>query len=203
MVKIQSQSGNSLADVYDAEGSIAGIETLETHELPIVHEMGATVFSERLGGFISRGTTGAILQTITWDVVLTNVGLIPSRLLGVVVFADDGSRVSHATVSIRDPLAEREVPIFVHDSAEKIIIARLDDNGTIGPVELLQNQMPNGIPSMLIGTEQEQPVDQIAFRGLSTTFGAGDVTVTMMLYRAEAQAQAGGISSRGLPIPGW
>ena len=45
MVKILSQAGISLADLYNVEGSIAGIEQLDTRELPIVHEMSGTIFS--------------------------------------------------------------------------------------------------------------------------------------------------------------
>lgn len=202
--KILSKSGDSLADIYDVEGSIAGIEELETHELPIVHEMGSTIFSERLGGFISRSSTGAILQTITFNIVQTSLGAIPARVLGLVVFTDNNARVSHVTVSIRDPFDNREIPIFIWDTAGGVaVIGRFDDAGTIANFDILQNMMSGGLPNMLIGTGQEQPVDQLAFRGLSTTFGAGDVTISMMMYRAEAQAQAGGISSRGLPIPGW
>ena len=203
MVKILSKSGDSLADLYDVKGSIAGIDQLHTNELPIVHEMGQTVFSERLSADIRRATSGAIAQSTAWDVVITNLPNVPTRVLGAIIFADDGANVLRATLSIRDPLDEREIPILVWDTSEEIVSARLQDDGAaIGSVDLLVSPLnPFNLPTMLIGSDQPQPVNEIAFRGNSSAFGAGTVTVTALIYNAFAQI--GGISSRGLPIPGW
>ena len=203
MVKILSQSGNSLADTYDVEGSIAGIDELETHELGIIHEMGATIASERLSGNLRRGTTGAINASDTWDVLLTDLPAVPTRILGCVVMTDDASRVARAMVAIRDQPNGREIPIFAWDDNEADLALRIQDNGgAVGILALLQNALSIGtLPNMLIGTDQPQPIDAIAFRGVASAFGAGDVTITFLLYIAFTQV--GGISSRGLPVFSW
>lgn len=203
MVKILSQSGDSLADVYDVVGSVAGIDQLETRELPIVHEMGATVFSERLGGNFRRSSSGAIAQSTAWDNVLTGLGATAVRVMGVLVITDNVSRVSVVTVSLRDPLDEREIPIFTWDSNEGNIGVRIEDNGAgAANTVALQNALNIGtLPSMLFGRDQRQPISEIAFRGSTLAFGAGDVTTVALIYLAFAQI--GGLSSRGLPIPSW
>jgi len=203
MTKILSQTGISLADTYDVEGSIAGIEQLESREVSLVHEMGGTIFSERLSGAIRRVTTGAILQNAAWDLILTDLPAVPTRVLGVVVFSDDDARISRAMVAIRDPLAEREIPIFVWDANEATVTVRMQDNGAAVTTEnVLANALGVAtLPSMLIGSEQPQPVDQVAFRGLTTGFGAGTVVTTALIYIGFSQV--GGISSHGLPVPAW
>lgn len=203
MVKILSQAGNSLADVYDAEGSIAGIDDLETRELGIIHEMGATVFSERYNTDIRRAPTGVLLQTITWEVFITGLPSVPTRLLGVAVFADTIARVASAAVFAREPDRGREIPLWVWDGTNSISIA-FDDEGTGAVREILVPLTGlNMIPAMVGGNGQPQPqmVSDIVFRGLTTTFGAGNVALTALVWTANAQL--GGISSRGLPIPGW
>ena len=204
MVKILSQAGNSLADVYDVDGSIAGINQLETHELPIVHEMGNTVFSERLSGSIRRISTGAIAQNITFDIVLTDLPATPGRIFSLAVFNNVTSRVNDVTISIRNVRDEREVPIWNWFQANGVeVTGRLQDDGAaVGNVNLMLSDLNmNGTPSLLVGTDQPQPVDQIAFRGGTQGFGAGTVTITAVIYIAFSQVA--GISSRGLPIPSW
>lgn len=204
MVKILSQAGNSLADVYDVEGSIAGIATLETRELPIVHEMGATVFSERLTGSILRVATGDILQNATWDITTSDVGAVSfSRVLGCLVFTDSASRVSNVSVHIRDPLSGREVPIFAWDLNEAALNLRMvDDGAAVATFEALSNALNVAtLPSFLIGSQQRNRIDTLVFRGLMTGFGAGTVFARALIYNIFSETE--GISSRGLPVPGW
>ena len=204
MVKILSQSGNSLADLYDVEGSVAGIDSLETRELPIVHEMGSTVFSERFSGNVRRGVTAALTQNTAFDVILTDFGQSAIRIVGVLVFANSAGRVDNAMVAVRDPGDGREVPIWHYEtSVDNDLNIRIDDNGAgaaaailLRPVTLLEN-----MPSMIIGNGQPAPMAEIAFRGLTSGFGAGTVITTVVLYTQFAEI--GGISSRGLPIPSW
>jgi len=203
MTKIQAQAGQSLADIYDIKGSIAGIDDLETRELGIIHEMGATVFSERYGQIVNRSSTGAIAQNITWDNVLTNLATAPNRLLAMVVYADAGARVLRAQVSIRSGFQSREVPVWIYDGTN-FIATRLDDNGTLGVSDvLLPNVQQTQLPNMMGGSGQPgtNVASEIAFRGTTTGFGAGTVTVTMMALGAFADL--GGVSSYGLPIPSW
>ena len=203
MVKILSQAGNSLADTYDVEGSIAGIDHLETHELPIVHEMGSTVFSERFSTAIRRATSGAVAQNISWDVILTDLPGVPTRLLGVLVFANNAGRVLRASCQVRNDGEGRELPVWIYDGAN-FIVTRMEDNG--GGVGLLEILMGNiqaiQMPNFTGGNGQPQIADQLAFRGTSTGFGAGTVTVTALYYIAFSET--GRVpSSRGLPIPSW
>ena len=207
MVKILSQSGNSLADVYDVEGSIAGIDQLETRELPIVHEMGHTVFSERLSGSIRRISSGALAQNLTWDIIIADLPVTPTRVFGVACLVDTAGRTVVATVSVRTAVpsgGEREFPIFNFDTTQGTATCRIQDNGAaVANLNLLENGLraAGPQPSMVIGNEQPQPIDRIAFRGLTAGFGAGTVTVTALIYIGFSQVA--GISSRGLPIPGW
>jgi len=203
MVKVLSQAGISLADTYDVEGSIAGIEQLQSQDVQLVHEMGGTIFSERLNGAIRRSQDLEALQSTTWDNVLTDLPATISRVLGCVVFTDVEARLQSVMVAIRDAASGREIPIFAWDTGEAFIGVRMSDDGSaVAPVEILQNALGIGVlPSMLIGDNQRAPVNSIAFRGQTTAFGAGDVTTTMLLYIAHTHL--GGISSFGLPVPGW
>jgi len=203
MVKILSQSGNSLADMYDVVGSVAGIEELETRELAIIHEMGATLFSERISGTMRRMDSGAIAQSLGWEVILTNLPNTMTRILGLVVFSTDSTRINVATINVRSPGQQREVPIFTWDANEPVVTARFMDNGVAAANhQVLQGNVGVGtMPTMLIGSLQPQSVGEIAFRGSTTAFGAGTVTITAVFY--QAFAQIGGVSSRGLPIPSW
>ena len=204
MAKIQAQAGNSLADLYDVEGSIAGIDHLLTHELPIVHEMGGTVFSERFSGNVRRGVTAALAQNTAFDVVLTDFGAGPIRVSGLIVFADSAGRVDNAMVAVRDPGDGREVPIWHYEtSVDNDLNIRIDDNDAGAAALILLRPVTNiqNMPSMVIGTGQPSSMPEIAFRGLTGGFGAGTVIATVVIYTQFAQI--GGISSRGLPLPSW
>ena len=199
--KILAQAGNSLADVYDVEGSIAGIDQLETRELPIVHEMGQTVFSERLSGSIRRQTTGAINQSTAWDLTLADLPATPFRILNLLVVAD-AARVSHCNLALQNGTG-REIPIFMWDTGEDTeTTLRLVENGAAISTQTALTNNRRQLPSLGIGSDQPQIIgDVISFRGQTTAFGAGTVTVVALVY--VAFSQLAGISSRGVPIPGW
>lgn len=206
MVKILGQSGRSISDAYDVDGSIVGIERLEAREVTLVHEMGATIFSERASGFIRRAATGDILQSVNWDIVISDLPAGISRILGLAVISDASTRISFCTVSVRDPAsgAERELPIFIWDTNEDVITVRIEENGAAAANFGMLVSAPSvgvNMPSMLIGSGQPQRVGEIAFRGATTAFGAGTVFARLLLY--VAFSQVGGLSSRGLPIPSW
>lgn len=205
MVKILSQAGNSLADVYDVEGSIAGIDQLETRELGIIHEMGATVFSERLSGLIQFATTGALNQNVAFDIVSTGLPAGPFRVWGVFVQANVAARLDRVQISLRT-IGGREMPIFIWDTTNDIesdirIIDEQNPAAVVNRIALVQAN-PAGMPSMGMGTGQPQRVgDEIVMRGLTTGFGAGTITIDGLVYTGFGEIR--GISSRGLPIPGW
>jgi len=207
MVKILSQAGESLADMYQAEGSIAGIEQLETRELPIVHEMGATVFSERFRLSILRIAAGATAQNTDIDVSVTTLPEAITRILGVQVFSDTVARVLSAQVSTHSPTltpiaVQQDFPIWAWDGTNSNSI-RLQDLNTIATFDLLTPVVGGHIPSFITpGTDQGAfPVRDIELRGRTTGFGAGTVTLTALLYLASTFA--GGISSFGARVPSW
>jgi len=202
VVKVLSKSGDSLADTYDVEGSIAGIEQLRPEEITLVHEMGATLFSERMSGAIRRARVEAINQSTVFDVVLTDLPAGNWRVFAVVVFANFVDRVGNVMVAMRDPGSGREIPIFLWDTANDAqSTARIVQEGAAaGNVQML---IPNPLqtPSFGVGSGQPQQVPEIAMRGTSSAFGAGTVAVTTLIYLG--LSQIGGLSSRGLPVPSW
>jgi len=202
MVKVLSQAGNSLADIYDVKGSIAGIDELETRELPIFHEMGATVFSERFSTQLLRASTGAIAQNTDIGLTIPSMPDAVARLLAVAIITDDATRILHCTMVVRDPVAEQEFPVWIWDEATSLS-ARMIDNAQVTAVfDLLVGSVAaDMLPSFMGGTGQPQTVDELVVRGRTTGFGAGDVTVTALAY--VAFSLVGGVSSRGLPIPSW
>ena len=204
MAKILAQAGVSLADIYNVVGSIAGIEELITREVHPFHEMGHTIFSERVSADIIRATSGDILQNVDFDVVLDELGEVPSRLLGVCVLTDAVARLNYAQISVRDPTTEREIPLFVWDNNEESMVVRIQENGAaLTNWDYLATALGGGagVPSMLFSTAQPLDVNEIAFRGRSAGFGAGTVEVVALLYQAGPQLK--GLSSRGLPLPSW
>ncbi len=200
-MKIQTKSGESLADVYDVEGSIAGIEELQAKDVNLVHEMGSTIFSERLAGSLLRAQTGAILQTITFDVTIQTLPQAPSRILGIQLFADF-ERINFVTVSTVERSTGRELPIFVWETGDDAfrVIRISDDGGAAATRNLLVPAMtPHA--TMLQGVGQRVTVQDLVMRGVTATFGAGTVNLVMVAHLSFAEL--GGVSSKGLPIPSW
>lgn len=190
--------------MYDVVGSVAGIEQLESREVQLVHEMGATIFSERVSTAIRRVTTGAIAQDIQFNVFLTDLPATPYQILGVTVFASVAARVTRASVAVRQRNTIREFPIWMWDTADDAEVSlRLVDNGAaVGTVIALRPvQLLEALPHFTTGSGQPQSVPDIAFRGTAASFGAGTVIVTALLH--VGFSEIGGISSRGLPIPSW
>jgi len=205
MVKILSQAGRSLADMYDVVGSVAGIEQLETRELPIVHEMGSTVFSERFRTTFRRRDTGAILQTVNADMLIDNMPVGISRILGVQVLADDASRVSHCSVSLFDPVAGggQDFPIWIFDSgnADPFTTFLFEDEGSQVTRQLLRPVPGLLLPSFIVTDPNVASMSQITAHALSTTFGAGTVEITLLVHFAFTFT--GGVSAFGARIPSW
>lgn len=203
MVKILSQTGISLADAYDVEGSIAGVENLESRDVSLVHEMGSTIFSERFSSFMRLATAAAVSQSSAWEVILNDLPAGALRLIAITVEVTPTARVSLASVALREPVQEREMPIWLWDSAvDGEVSARNSTDGSVGTRIFLRPTTPiNPIPYLVAGTGQPQSIPDIAFRGITSAFGAGTVTVRALLHFGFSQI--GGISSKGLPIPSW
>jgi len=203
MVKILSRSGDSLADMYDVAGSIAGIDQLDSREVSLVHEMGDTLFSERMSGFIRRFASGDVAQNLVWNNVVEDLPSTPFRIYGVTVFVDATSRVVFCSMAIRDPLNNREQPIWAWDSAlDPEMQVRFSDDGSVGQSIFLRPLEPiASIPLMGTGTRQPQHQSSLAFRGATSGFGAGTVEAVALVHIGFSQV--GGLSSRGLTVPSW
>lgn len=207
MAKILAQAGISLADVYDVVGSIAGVSQLLSQEgVGLQHEMGGTLFSERLRGNIERLTTGDLAQNVTWDLTFTiDPGIHLYRVLGVYVQADAPARVTQAQVSLRSAEQGRELPIFIWDSTNDVDtnIRVLENGAAVTSDFAMMQTRPQAMPSLGISGDQRTRVgDEIVFRGLTSGFGAGTVEVVALFYLAFPSFTSS-VSSRGLPLPAW
>ena len=206
MPKILSRDGQSLADIYDVEGSIAGIDQLETSELPIVHEMGNTVLSERFTTRVFRIPSGNVLQNADFNVELTTLPETPARLLGVQVIHNNLTlRVARAAVLLTDPTVNQDFPIWLWDSAAGLSeTVEMDDAGTGADFALLVPAAGiNGFATFAGGVEQQgNMVSNVKLTGRTTGFGAGTAETIALLLLAFPRRDIN-ISSKGLPIPSW
>lgn len=204
MVKVQSQAGISLGPLYDVPGSNLPIDQIDPSPIALVHEMGATMMSERMSGRLFRMSSGAINQSTNFDQVLeTRPGVM--RVLGVQVFTDaNQARLANAAVMIRDDVNNREIPIWATD-AVGVTVVRMADEAAVA-TELFyspSNAAMQQVPNMLFGDDQPQAISQIAFRGTTTAFGAGTFTCNCYLYIGFAGIAGGGVAAYGLPVPSW
>lgn len=203
MGKILAQTGVSLSDVYDVQGSLVAVEELRSEEIQLTHDMGATIFSERVSGGIRRQTSGAIAQSTAFNSALIDFPQGVYRILNVLVIADVAGRVDHAALMLRQPALSREMPLFIWDQAidSEATVLMVESGGGAADRIALVNSRP-GVPSLGVGLGQPQTQgDSMILRGESTAFGAGTVTVIVLVYIAFSQIA--GISSIGLPVPGW
>jgi len=207
MVKVLAQAGQSLADVYDVEGSIAGIEQLVTTDLPIVHEMGGTVFSERLSGSVRRLPTGDILQNATFDVTLSDLPLGVVRILSVLVMMNTANRIDRAQVSLRSSVSGREVPIYIWDDTlgQQTNFRTVENGSAVGnQFAMTMDQQRPVLPNVLINQGIAADItDEIVLRGLANGFGAGTVECIALVQIAHTNIGGVGNSSAGLPVPSW
>jgi len=204
--KVLGQAGISLADAYDVEGSIVGVDELDAESVKAVHEMGGQMFSERLQAFIIDLDSTAVLQTVTWDIEAGGIPDSPNRILGISVIATNGSRVSNCCVVYRDSLAGGEIPLFTFDATDHDIFPiRIALPGDT-PANLNVCAGADLTPSVMTRIGAANSMGSLFFRGLSTTFGAGTVQAHALVHIARANAGApppGAPSSHGLPLPGW
>jgi len=204
MPKILSQSGITLADQYDVEGSVAGVEDLNSQDVSLTHDMASVLQAERMCGDIFRLSTGALAQTIIINSVMVGLPNFPTRIhqIAVVNFnKDSGTRLTDLSINIRDANQSAEVPAWVW--AGTTIDGRISNlaGATANCEFLVPNPALSVIPSMLYGSSQPQVVENFAMRGLTTTFGAGTVELVLMVYLGFNAQKA--VSSAGVPVPSW
>jgi len=167
----------------------------------LVHEMGSTIASERASAEIFRAEATAVLQSVDFNEVFTDLPIMPTRILGCQIFTDNAARIARAAIVVRNPPG-REMPIWVWDQTNNLDVDFSDNGAAVALHEVLVPQATmSQMPLMTFGTSQPRPVDQVALRGRTTAFGAGDVTITMLVYAAFPETA--GISSVGLPYSSW
>lgn len=207
--KILSQAGQSLADVYDIEGSVVGLERLDVSEIQGVHDIGPQIHSERLNAFHRRITSSAELQNQSINSSLSGIPDCVNRILSVSMIADAASRISFASIAIADPSSAVEHIIWAWDDVNDVEgPVRWDDGTGATVVSLLRaTHGPSGAnPNLLLRTGASWRMPILILRALTSAFGAGTVTLTAGIQLARpdrSQPTAGEPSSHGLPIPGW
>jgi len=208
--KVLGNAGKTLADIYDVDGSIVDIEELDSASVKTVHEMGGTIFAERIEGHILTASTGDIAQTLGFKATISGLAKVPTmRLLGIFVTVDVTSRLLTCSVSIRGQAQAgglaQEFPIWVWDpstdgSTETVVRHFLDDT-VVNSIALRALPEFTFLPNMLIGFPQPVRANSIAVNGITATFGAGTVDITLMAYMIFPAAPA--LEGGGLPIPSW
>lgn len=205
MSEIRGQVGVSLSDQYDVAGSVAGVKELLDKDVHVVHEMGAVMMAERLSGRMVIMNSAAETQSEDFDVLL-NLGPAVQRLLGLQVFVNTAARLTRVQVSITSTIdllfnpSLTDLPIFLWDGGTEIACRVVRAGSAISPT-LLQPDFAPALPNLMIGTDQRASTPQLSMRGRTSAFGAGTVVVTCVAYVAFADVE--GLSSFGVPIPGW
>ena len=205
MPKILARAGVSLSDVYDVQGSIAGIEQLESEEVRLVHEMGSTIFSERLGGQILVASTGDIAQNLSFSANFSapaDLNETTALILNIMVSVDTTSRLLRCAVVLREGLSAQETPIWVWDGTNEVTI-RMSVGGATANIIALQ-ELPgwSRLPNLILSADVLLGDWAIFLRGTTSGFGAGTVDTSMHAYLSFPGTRAG-LSSKGLPLPSW
>jgi len=211
MVKILSQGGRSLADMYDVEGSIAGIEQLETRELGIVHEMGATLFSERFRTAHRNSNSAALAQNTDFDLVIANLPGSITRLLGVQVLATDGSRIDNAAVHLHNSVNANDFPVWAAQpkaagmGVESVVIRVRAAGGAPDPLDLLvPAPFTLMLPNFTGGSNQPgQFATDLFLRGRTSGFGAGTVVIRAIYFLGFTFETGLRRGSFGAHVPSW
>lgn len=211
MPKVLSKSGDSLADSYDVEGSVAGIEELQSRDVSLIHEMGGVLVSERLVGIFAAMQALDVAQSTTFAVVFDTSltrGAVCGRILGVNVVADVTARVTTCQVSVAriDAGSQGDHPIWAWEVGagtdfERVIRMQQNGGAVADVIQLVPSPGSVQIPSFTVGLAQPLPIPRIVMRGTTAAFGAGTVTIDANVYFLTPELQ--GVSSRGLPLPGW
>jgi len=205
MAKILSRSGDSLADTYDVEGSIVGVEDLNAREVHLTHEMGGVIFSERLTGSIVATAAAATAQNLAFAAAGPDMAQTSKLLALQVTSSETTGRLDDVVVLLGGP-GDTEIPIWNWLQADGAINTLITIGGSLADINVLQpHQGLQTIPLIIPGTDQ--PVNgvgpnRLILRGNTSGFGAGTVVVQMLAYFAFAIDPGMG-GSRGLPVPSW
>jgi len=206
--KILSQAGTSLADVYDVEGSVVGLENLDVSDIKGVHDLGPQIHSERLLVFSLLADSTAINQSTAFDIEL---GAFPdsiNRVLSVFVLADVTGGFSFCSVAIRDSGSLVDHIIWAWDSVDDLESQVRWAEPAVGTHIALRPTalVAGGLPTIIARTGASRTMPSLFFRGQTLAFGAGTVRARAQIQVARPDRGApapGAPSSHGLPIPSW
>jgi len=206
--KILSQAGVSLADVYDIEGSVVGLEELDVENIKGVHELGAQIHSERLLVFGLDANSGLVAQSTNWSISLGGFPDSINRILSICFIADTAARVDFCNLNILDGGSLQGHPIAAWDSNVDVEQQVRWLNPTIATETLLMptRQIAGGLPTILARTGASEVMPTLEFRGRTLGFGAGTVRTRALIQVARpdrGNPAPGEPSSHGLPIPSW
>jgi hypothetical protein len=203
-----------MADSYDIEGSIVGVENLDSSSVGLVENMGQRVFSERMTSHLLRISSGSLAQNAAWDIVASPFPDGPCRITNIVFIALTASRVSMADLMIADPNSNVEMPIATWASGAVTIggvadnerpIRFDDDSAGAGTVSYLGQTLATS-PQLVVQMGQAPGMPVLKFRGLTSGFGGGTVEVLCYVSHCRPNVLSpapGHPSSVGLAIPSW
>jgi len=206
--KVQSQAGVSLADVYDVEGSVAGVEEILSKDVNLFHEMGGEIMSERMHQTVLIATSGNVAQSSNFSRQILNFIDVPTRVLGVAAIGDVAGRMNNVAISIRTTEGS-EFPLLVWDDAqdqERIIRYDLDGVGVADMIAYIPDH-PILTPTLLSRDGELTPTMLTFIMNATTSaFGAGNLVASMIVHVMRPSRDtpaAGDARSYGLPLPGW
>ena len=207
-VKILSQSGLSLADQYNVEGSQAPVGPLLSQEgVHLMHEMGQTIMSERLAATFVHTTSDVPQSTNFTAEIGTPLPNVPMlRVLGIIVNQESSAntQIDHLTILARDDAVfgfHSDMPMWVFDQTNIDDIRFSPGDGTINGNVLRPRLEYTRLPFFLVGATQREQVTEIFMQGRTQAFGAGNLEITASVMFAFPRFE--GLSSRGIPIPSW
>jgi len=203
LARILGTTGTSLADVYEVDGSIVDIDNLLSRDVNLVHDLGATMWAERVSQRLVQFTVAGVLQSADFGEVIFALPNTPARILAMTVFVDTASRLVRCAVSLRNNTlsASVEQPIWAWDEATEFTIRMAIGAGGVDLLTLLSKQEVDRIPLTRLGEDSPESMESLVVRGTTTGFGAGtlDITVNTLIEFAGLS----GVSSHGVPLPGW
>ena len=202
--KVLGEAGKSIPDVYDVDGSVVDIDRIDGREIKLVHEMGATILSERLAGEHFRIGSGPHLQNVDFEAIIATPPGSISRIVALQVLctvAQQG-RTARVAVVLQDGTSGRETPVWIWETGQAETEVEWSDSGqAVATFSAFQPTSHIYVPSMLIGVGHAQQVQNIILRGTTGAFGAGNITYFLMAYLLFPTPTA--VNSFGLPIPSW
>lgn len=214
MGKILSQAGISMADTYDIEGSIVGVENLDANNVSLVEDMGPRVMAERMKTIMVTGTTGALADAIDFNITVLGSTTIPSpdcasRVLSVNVYipAANATEIENWSLTVRDQNLQREAALITWDidiDSEVKVVWNNDGAGAANFIQL--RPLTHQLPGLLTRAGDLEIAPLLLWRGTTAAVVATTVTATLVIQLARpnrTNPAAGQPSSHGLPIPSW